>query len=131
MLSGNLLSSVVEREISRNLQVCLMIPQAILSLLSLPSPRHFRPWLYHPYVDSFQCISLPQNTPSESHRDILTAYLTSHLEVITNISKSLCPKVNSELALTKPASSLMFSTHKVVPPSPLHSCPSPKFMSHS
>lgn len=63
-------------------------------------------------------MSLPQNTPSESHRAILTAYLTSHLEVITNIWKSLCPKVNLELALTKPASPLTFSTHNVVPPTP-------------
>lgn len=81
MPSGNLHSGEEERKVSRNLQLCLMIPQAILSLLSMPSPRQSCLWLYHLYVDSFQCMSLPQNTSSEIHGGILTALLTSQLEV--------------------------------------------------
>lgn len=131
MPSGNLHSGEEERKVSRNLQLCLMIPQAILSLLSMPSPRQSCLWLYHLYVDSFQCIvPTPEHFLWDPWR---YTHCLSDISIgcITNISKSPCPIVHLELVLTKPASPLPFSTHKVLPPSPLHSCASPKFVSHS
>lgn len=90
MPSGNLHSGGEERRL-RNLQLC-KIPQAILSPLSMVSPRQSCLWLYHVYVDNFWYVSLPQNTSSEIQESMVTAYLSHfckcHQHLKVTMSKS-------------------------------------------